>query len=103
MRAIRDVTNFSYFVSAELAHLILADAELRPLQAGDLGDLERAVLCQFERGDDADEVAASLGLAGDAFTGVLASIWTGPSPGGRDSGHRRVNASSCLWWPGLHP
>jgi DNA-binding NarL/FixJ family response regulator len=75
MRAIRDVMNFSYFVSAELAHLILADAELRPLRAGDLGDLERAVLRQFERGDDADEVAASLGLAGDAFTGVLSSIW----------------------------
>ena len=75
MRAIRDVTNYSYFVSAGLAHLILADAELRPLRAGDLDDLERAVLRQFERGDDADEVAASLDLADDAFTGVLSSIW----------------------------
>lgn len=75
MRAIRDVTNLSYFVSAELAHLILADAELRPLRADDIGDLERAVLRQFERGDDADEVAASLGLAGDGFTRALSSIW----------------------------
>jgi DNA-binding NarL/FixJ family response regulator len=75
IRAIREVTNFSFFVSAELAHLLLADAELRPLRAGDFGDRERAVLRQFERGDNADEVAVSLGLAGDALTGVLSSIW----------------------------
>ena len=74
-RAIRDVTNLSYFLSAELAHLILADAELRPLRAGEIGDLERAVLRQFERGDDADEVAASLGLPDDAFARALSCIW----------------------------
>ena len=33
------------------------------------------MLRQFERGEDADEVAASLDLADDAFTGVLSSIW----------------------------
>lgn len=75
MRAINDVARLSRFVSAELAHLILADAELRPLGPGDLGDLERAVLRRFELGDDADEVAAGLALSGEAFTGALSAIW----------------------------
>ncbi len=75
MRAIGDVAGLSYFVSAELAHLILADAELRPLRTGDIGGVERAVLRGFERGDDADEVAAALALSGDACTRALSCVW----------------------------
>ncbi len=75
IRAIGDVASLSYFVSAELAHLILADAELRPLGPCDIGRVERAVLRQFEQGDDAGEVAASIGLSRDAFSSALSSIW----------------------------
>ena len=75
VRAVSDVMRFSYFLSPDLAHLILADADLRPLAAGDLGDTERTVLALAEQGEDAGEVAASLHVPPEEFAGLLAPIW----------------------------
>jgi DNA-binding NarL/FixJ family response regulator len=75
MRAIREVAELSYFVSPELAGLLLADAGIRPPGAGDMDATEHAVLRQFERGGTAGEVAAALGLSAGALAGVLSAIW----------------------------
>lgn len=75
MRAIREVAELSYYVSPELARLLLADADLRPLGAGDLDATERAVLRQFEKGDTANEVAAAIGLQAGALADLLSAIW----------------------------
>lgn len=75
MRAIRDVTDLSYYVSPELACLVLADARLRPLGPDDIGVTERAVLRQFEKGGTAGEVAASLGMSASALAEALSMVW----------------------------
>lgn len=75
MQAIRAVANGSCFVSAELASLLLADAQLRPLGDDDIGPAELAVLRRFEKGDTAGEVAAALGLPPGALATLLAAIW----------------------------
>ena len=75
MRAIRDVTELSYHVSAELAYLVLADAQLRPLGVDDIGATERAVLRRFEKGDTAGEVAAALGMSPAALAQALTVVW----------------------------
>jgi DNA-binding NarL/FixJ family response regulator len=75
MRAIREVAECSYFVSAELAGLLAADAELRPLCGADLGAAEFAMLRRFEKGDTASEVAESLKLSPDALAVMLAVVW----------------------------
>ena len=75
MRAIRDVTDLSYFVSPELAYLVLADARLRPLGMDDIGATERAVLRQFENGGTAGEVAAALGMSAGALADSLSIVW----------------------------
>lgn len=75
MRAIRDVIELSYFMSAELAALVLADAEQRPLTGDDAGAAERKVLRQFERGGTAAEVALALGMSPAALAGTLSVIW----------------------------
>lgn len=75
MRAIRDVTDLSYFVSPELACLVLTDARRRPLGLGDIGATERAVLRQFEMGGTAREVATALGMSQAALADSLSAIW----------------------------
>jgi DNA-binding NarL/FixJ family response regulator len=75
MRAIRDVTDLSYFVSPELACLVLTDARLRPLGLDDIGATERAALRQFERGGIAGEVAAALGMSAGALADSLSVVW----------------------------
>ncbi len=75
MRAIRDVTDRSYYVSAELARLVLADAQLRPLGMDDIGATERAVLRQFEKGATAAEAAAALDMSAAALAQALAVVW----------------------------
>jgi DNA-binding NarL/FixJ family response regulator len=74
VRAVREVAAGSFFMSAELAGFILADAERRPLPAGDIGALERTALNRFQQGDLADEVAAYLGIQRELLDGLLASI-----------------------------
>jgi two-component system response regulator DesR len=76
MQAIRDVTDGSYFVSPELASLLLADAKFRPLGDDDIGPTEFAVLRRFEKGESASEVAAALGLTPGTLAALLAAIWT---------------------------
>jgi DNA-binding NarL/FixJ family response regulator len=76
MQAIRDIIEVSYFVSPELAYLVLTDAELRPLGVDDIGATERAVLRQFLKGDTAGETAAALALSADELADALSVIWT---------------------------
>jgi DNA-binding NarL/FixJ family response regulator len=75
MQAVRDVLEASYFVSAELASLLIGDAGLRPLGTDDLGDTELAVLRQFEKGFSAREVSAALELPAGALSEVLSVVW----------------------------
>jgi len=75
MRAIRDVTDLSYFVSPELAYLVLTDARLRPLGLDDIGATERAVLRQFEKGGTAVDAAAALGMSASALADSLSVVW----------------------------
>lgn len=77
MRAIRDVTEFSYFMSPELASLILTDAKLRPLIRNEIGVAERVVLRQFEKGDTVSEAATALGMPTEAITDTLSVVWAG--------------------------
>jgi DNA-binding NarL/FixJ family response regulator len=76
MRAIRDVTELSYYVSRELAYLVLTDARLRPLGTDDIGAAERAVLRQFEKGGTTRDVAAALGISPSAVTDSLSVVWS---------------------------
>ena len=75
MQAIRDLIELGYFVSAEVARLLLSDAELRPLSSGDLGGTEIAVLRHFGKGDTATETADALGLSAEALADALAVVW----------------------------
>jgi DNA-binding NarL/FixJ family response regulator len=75
VRAVRDVAAGGFFISAELASHLRADAELRPMRYGDIGRIEREVLRCFERGDISSEVAASLGLSTELLDAVLAKVW----------------------------
>jgi DNA-binding NarL/FixJ family response regulator len=75
-RAVREVVTMSFYLCAELASLMLADAELRPLRTGEIGSTERAVLRLFAQGESAYEVAAGLGIPARALAELLSSIWT---------------------------
>jgi DNA-binding NarL/FixJ family response regulator len=75
MQAIDDVIELSYFVSPELASLVLTDAELRPLAVGDIGVTERAVLRHLEKGETARETAAALGMSVGELADALAMVW----------------------------
>jgi len=75
MQAVQDIIELSYFVSPELAYLVLSDAERRPLSMGDIGVTERAVLRQFVRGDTASEAAAALGMSAGALADALSVVW----------------------------
>jgi DNA-binding NarL/FixJ family response regulator len=75
MQAIRDIIELTYFVSPEVAHLVLGDAELRPLSGDDLSPAEVTVLRHFEKGDTAAEIADELGLSAQALAAALSRIW----------------------------
>jgi DNA-binding NarL/FixJ family response regulator len=64
-----------HFVSQELAACLLADADSRPLQRGDLGSLERDALRGYSQGDTATELARKLRLDAAQFAAMLDRIW----------------------------
>jgi DNA-binding NarL/FixJ family response regulator len=63
------------FVSQDLAACLIADADARPLEDGELGSLERDVLRGYSQGDTAIELARKLQLETRQFAAALDRIW----------------------------
>jgi DNA-binding NarL/FixJ family response regulator len=75
--AVAAVAAGHHFVSQDLAACLLADADSRPLEHGELGSLERDVLRGYSQGDTATELARKLQLETRQFAAVLDRIWDG--------------------------
>ena len=75
VRAVRHLLGYTRYVSSELAGMLLADVQQRPLASDELTAQARQALLLFEKGWDAPEVARYMSLDAAALSRVLAEVW----------------------------
>jgi DNA-binding NarL/FixJ family response regulator len=74
-RAVQDLLTYNRYVGDELAGMLLADARLRPLAAGELDARALQALRLLGTGQAAADVARNTGLDPGEFSRVRAEIW----------------------------